>query len=173
MSIERALVLLFREEGGFTKDPDDPGNWTGGSKGVGELKGTKYGISAAQYPSLDIENLTLDDAAVIYRRDYWDVCKCDHLPWPLSLFVFDAAVNQGCDARAGFAAQKLLQKALNLPQDGILGPRTVAAAAKARPWHAARFMAFRAMRYQGTRNYDKYGEGWLTRIFRLSMEAGK
>lgn len=168
MSIERALVLLFREEGGFTKDPDDPGNWTGGSKGKGEIKGTKYGISAAQYPDLDIENLTLDDAAVIYRRDYWDACKCDQLPWPLSLFVFDSAVNQGTGV-----AIRMLQKALDLPQDGILGPRTMAAATRARPWHAARFMAFRAMRYQGTRNYDKYGEGWLTRIFRLAMEAGK
>src|SRR5690606_34301427 len=136
-------------------------------------RGTKYGISAAQYPDLDIANLDLEDARDIYRRDYWEACKCDELPWPLALFVFDAAVNQGCDAKAGLAAQKLLPQALDVAQDGIIGPKTLSAAAKSRPRHAARFMAFRAMRYQGTRNYDRYGEGWLTRLFRVAMEAEK
>lgn len=160
-NFDKALAFILREEGGYVNDPRDPG---------GE---TNFGISKRQYPDVDVKNLTPATAGEIYRRDYWDVCKCEQLPWPLSLFVFDAAVNQGCDARAGFAAQKLMQKALDVPQDGILGPRTMAAAAKARPWHAARFMAFRAMRYQGTRNFDKYGEGWLTRIFRVAMEAGE
>lgn len=173
MSLDRALTLLFSAEGAFTKDPNDPGNWTGGAKGAGELRGTKYGISAAQYPNVDTENLTLAGAAAIYRKDYWDVCKCDELPWPLAAFVFDAAVNQGCDAKAGFAAQKMLQKALDVPQDGILGSRTLAAAARSRPWHAARFMARRGLRYFGTRNFDKYGEGWLIRLFTLAMETGK
>lgn len=167
----KAAAIIFREEAGFTDDPNDPGNWTGGHVGVGEMKGTKFGISAAQYPHLDIKNLTVEGAADIYRPDYWDICKCDEMPWPLCLFVFDAAVNQGCDAKVGFATQKMLQRALDVPQDGILGPRTMAAVRNSRPWHAARFMAFRAMRYQGTRNFDRYGEGWLVRLFRVAMEA--
>lgn len=173
MSFDRAMAPILEAEGGLTKDPKDPGNWTGGHVGKGELKGTKYGISAAQYPDLDIENLTADDARAIYRRDYWNPIKGDQLPWPLCFFVFDCAINQGCDARAGYAAQKLLQKALDVAQDGILGTATMARAAKSGPYHAARFMAFRAMRYQGTRNYDIYGAGWLTRIFGIAMEAGK
>lgn len=155
-NFDRAIAIVLAEEGGYVNDPRDPG---------GE---TKFGISKRQYPDIDIAALTLSDAKDIYRRDYWDVCKCDYLPWPLCLFVFDSAVNQGVGA-----AVRMLQRALDVPQDGILGLRTMAAAAKARPWHAARFMAFRAMRYQSTRNFDRFGEGWLIRLFRVAMEAGE
>ena len=155
-NFDRAIAIVLAEEGGYVNDPRDPG---------GE---TKFGISKRQYPDIDIAALTLSDAKDIYRRDYWDVCKCDYLPWPLCLFVFDSAVNQGVGA-----AVRMLQRALDVPQDGILGLRTMAAAAKARPWHAARFMAFRAMRYQSTRNFDRFGEGWLIRLFRVAMAAGE
>jgi lysozyme family protein len=45
-----------RGDGGLTKD----------SGGL-----TKWGISQAAYPLLDIKSLTRDDAVVIYKRDYW------------------------------------------------------------------------------------------------------
>jgi hypothetical protein len=35
-------------------DERDPGNWTGGAIGKGELRGTKWGISAQTYPQIDI-----------------------------------------------------------------------------------------------------------------------
>jgi lysozyme family protein len=44
---------------------------------------------------LHIESLTLADAKRIYHRDFWAFVSGDALPWPLSYFVFDAAVNQG------------------------------------------------------------------------------
>lgn len=160
-NFERALTIILREEGGYVNDPTDPG---------GE---TNFGISKRQYPDVDIKNLTHEQVAAIYKRDYWDKVKGDELPWPLCLFVFDAAVNQGCDAKANYAAQKLLQKALDVAQDGILGPATMKRVAASRHWHHCRFMAFRAQRYMGTRNFDKYGEGWLTRLFRVALEARK
>jgi lysozyme family protein len=55
----RAFELLVGHEGGFTDDPRDTGSWTGGNAGAGQLKGRKYGISAASYPNLDIKNLQL------------------------------------------------------------------------------------------------------------------
>jgi lysozyme family protein len=33
---------------------------------------SKYGISQRSYPKLDIANLTLDAAAAIYKKDFWD-----------------------------------------------------------------------------------------------------
>lgn len=63
--------IVLKHEGGFQKLPSDKGNWTGGKIGVGMLKGTKYGISAAQFPDLDIENLTIEDTGTIYRAKYW------------------------------------------------------------------------------------------------------
>jgi lysozyme family protein len=63
--------IILNHEGGFQKLPNDKGNWTGGKIGVGVLKGTKYGISAARFPELDIENLTVAAAEEIYRAQYW------------------------------------------------------------------------------------------------------
>lgn len=76
-----ALELLLHFEGGYVNDPNDAG---------GE---TKYGISKRAYPNLDIASLTKSDAAEIYLRDYWDACRCSEMPEPLSLSVFDYAVN--------------------------------------------------------------------------------
>lgn len=41
------LERVIEHEGGYTDNPKDPGNWTGGEVGKGELKGSKYGLSAA------------------------------------------------------------------------------------------------------------------------------
>ena len=51
---DKAFDIIVGVEGGFSLDPNDPGNWTGGKRGVGELKGTRWGISAKSYPHLDI-----------------------------------------------------------------------------------------------------------------------
>lgn len=154
MSFDRAFKIVVGQEGGYVNDPNDPG---------GE---TKFGICKRDYPNEDIKNLTIGRAAEIYQANYWAPIKGDQLPWPLALFVFDAAVNQGV-----VPASRMLQRALDAVQDGVIGPRTLALAAGSTPWHAARFMAFRAMRYQNTRNFDRFGEGWLTRIFQVVMEA--
>lgn len=162
----RALRVILPVEGEFTDDVDDPGNWTGGAKGKGVLRGTKYGISAAAYPNLDIKNLSIDDVVPLYYQDYWTPVSADLLHWPLNLFVFDAAINQGVDASI-----KMLQGVLQLKQDGIIGRNTKAAMAKATDWNAVEFMTARALRYTGTRNFDKYGRGWLNRLFHLVQEA--
>ncbi len=56
---------------------------------------TNMGISKRQYPQLDIKNLTLDQAAEIYPRDYSTPAGCDGLPDGAALAVFDTAVNIG------------------------------------------------------------------------------
>ena len=94
-AFEQAFAHIIGNEGGFTSNPADPGNWTGGKPGEGECRGTKYGISAHAYPDQDIPGLSLDDARAIYRRDYWDKIGADTLAGPLALLAFDAAVNNG------------------------------------------------------------------------------
>lgn len=151
---DKAFDAVVGIEGGYVNDPKDPG---------GE---TKYGICKRSYPNEDIKNLTSERAKLLYKRDYWDAAKCDQLPTPLNLFVFDAAVNQGVAP-----AIKTLQKTLNVVQDGILGQQTIAAAQVMHTDAVALFMADRALRYTGTRNFDLYGRGWLKRLFLISMEA--
>jgi lysozyme family protein len=57
--------LIDNWEGGYSNDPNDPG---------GE---TKFGISKAGCPDVDIKHLTRDQAIAIYYRDYWAKYKLD------------------------------------------------------------------------------------------------
>lgn len=82
-SFGTALTHVLGWEGGYVNDPRDPG---------GE---TKYGISKRAYPAEDIKNLTVERAAELYKRDYWDLCGCGQLPPGAGLLLFDTAVNCG------------------------------------------------------------------------------
>ncbi len=72
-----------KPNGGYTNDPADPG---------GE---TKYGIAKRYHPSVDIKNLTPEQAASIYANEYWDAAGCDSIPFPFNVAVFDTAVQPG------------------------------------------------------------------------------
>ena len=138
----------------------------GGDKVIVDTGGlTKWGISQRAYPHLDIRNLHKADAVEIYKQDYWDASKANQLAWPLNLFVFDAAVNQGVRASA-----KMLQDAAGrLAVDGILGRKSMARILSLPPSEiTASFMAKRALRYTGTRKFDKYGYGWMRRLFLIT-----
>lgn len=153
---DRCFQIVVGHEGGYVNNPSDPG---------GE---TKFGICKRDYPHLDIKALTIDQAQAIYLANYWQPIKGDSLPWPLCLYVFDCAVNQGVRP-----AVMMLQQTIDTAQDGIPGVQTIALARKSGHWHWARFLAFRAMRYQGTRNFDRFGEGWLIRCFEIAREGGR
>jgi len=96
-------------EGGFQADPRDPGNWTGGEVGSGQLIGTKYGISAAANPDVDIRNLTWPQAEALYVERYWRPAGCE-AAWDagdraLAVMTMDAAIHSGVDrARAWIEA---------------------------------------------------------------------
>jgi len=87
--------MVVGSEGGYSTDPQDKGNWTGGEVGSGEMKGTKYGISAASFPYLDIENLTLEDAKRIYYNNYWIPSGVATMSPGAAYVYFDAAINSG------------------------------------------------------------------------------
>lgn len=160
MNFDKAFELLIGHEGGYTANPKDAGNWTGGKQGVGVNKGTKYGIAANSYPNLDIKNLTLDQAKAIYRRDYWDKVCGDKLPASLAFHVFDMAVNSGISRGV-----KLLQKTVGSTQDGIMGPATLRAA-QAMDASAA-IMLYNANRlkfYTSLSSFGTFGKGWTNRV---------
>lgn len=146
---EVAMEHVFQWEGGYVNDPKDPG---------GE---TKYGISKRAYPKLDIKNLTKGQAREIYYRDYWKSCRCDELPGPMALMVFDAAVNQGPSR-----AKKFLQASVGVKQDGIVGPNTIRAAHEADlKLVMIYFSVKRALHYTSLSTFKRYGRGWLNRLF--------
>lgn len=167
-----AFGLVVGAEGVFSNDRNDPGNWTGGGVGKGELKGTKYGVSAASYPNLDIVNLTLPEAAAIYKRDYWRPTQCTQLPPRLAYVVFDCAVNNGVSR-----ALRFLQTAVGTTIDGIWGPNSQAmlerklkdepdGTAIASEVHARRihFMACLS-------TWPTFGLGWSRRLASVAIQA--
>ena len=79
LTFDKAFDRLIGHEAGFTTDPKDRGNWTTGVIGKGELRGTKYGISAMTYPYLDIKNITLEYAKTLYKRDWWDALNAESM----------------------------------------------------------------------------------------------
>ena len=149
-------------EGGLSLDRNDRGNWTSGKIGVGSLNGTKYGISAMAYPHTDIRNLTLQDAKDIYRRDYWNKCRCDDLPKAIDYLVFDAAVNHGNSRSA-----KFLQTAVGASADGVIGEKTVAKVLAQKPLEntASQFCVTRGLYYTEIGTFQRYKLGWFRRLF--------
>ena len=165
----RVFAVVIGEEGGFAADRDDPGDWTGGKVGAGVLRGTKFGISAAAYPTLDIAALTTAQARAIYRRDYWAPMQGDALPPAVALLTFDAAVNNG-PARAA----RWLQAALGVAADGVIGPATLAAAA-ARAGDVAglcaEMLAQRLEFMAALPTWRDFGRGWARRLCALPFHA--
>jgi lysozyme family protein len=164
-----AFAKTVGHEGGLSKDPNDPGNWTGGRVGAGQLKGTKFGISAKAYPLVDIDSLTLGEAQIIYLRDYWQRLNCDSMPAPVDALLFDAAVNHG-----PANAVRILQRALEVADDGDFGPITTAALEHARHEPAklvGRFIAHRLLFWASLSIFDSQGRGWTRRGARELLDA--
>lgn len=157
VSFDVAFARLINHEGAYTDDPRDPGNWTGGRQNVGELRGTKFGVSACAYPHLDIKNLTLEEAKRVYEEDYWGILGGAH---PAVKFqLFDAAVNHGHGN-----AIRMLQRALGVADDGRWG--AVSQAQLNVTDHndvLLKFMAYRLQFWAKLQIFDTYGRGWTRR----------
>ena len=160
MNFDQAFDILLGHEGGFSDHPADPGNWTGGRVGVGELRGTKFGIAANTYPNEDIRNLTVDRAKEIYRRDFWNPVRAEELPAAIRYAVFDAAVNS-----SPRQAARWLQRAVGVRDDGIIGPITLGAVRAADPERVLRRVLAQRLRFMtGLSNWPAFGRGWARRI---------
>jgi lysozyme family protein len=154
-NFNKAVKLVLEVEGGLSNSSWDNGGLT------------KFGISKKAYPNLDIATLTRDQAIQIYHNDYWRRCRCDELPFPLALVVFDSAVNQGTGAAA-----KFLQLALGVTADGVIGGQTLKAVKSAdNKKTLIGFMAERAIRYPDYDDWDVAKRGWMRRLFKVMGEA--
>lgn len=123
---DECVNVVIGFEGGFSDHPQDSGGKT------------KYGITEATLNAAfkvgivshnNIKDLTVEEAKTIYKVNYWDKCKCDDLPKPLDLYVFDTAVNCGVGTSAKFL-QEVINKVVGadiLAADGIIGAMTIGA----------------------------------------------
>ena len=93
---DRALAVVLRFEGGYSNDPADHGGTT--NRGVTQATYDEY-RHLLELPCRPVAEIEPGEVEGVYRRLFWEPCGAEHLDWPMSLFVFDAAVNQG-SARA-------------------------------------------------------------------------
>ncbi len=151
---------LLSHEGGYSDDRRDPGNWTGGKVGAGDLKGTKFGIAANTYPMLDIRNLTRVQAIAIYQRDFWERAQCNKLPAVVAFQLLDGAVNSGIPQ-----ATRWLQRAAGTADDGMIGPVTLKAIRGVDANDLVYvFNAERIEYMTRLKNWPVQGAGWMRRI---------
>jgi lysozyme family protein len=145
----------------------------GGPKLVSDSGGlTKWGISKKGNPDVDVANLTREEAEAIYRRRYWNVVKADLLPEPLALLVFDAGVNMSTRV-----AVQILQRVLEVTDDGTIGPETLLAVRsfKYQDELRVRYNALRIMSYVDLVRRKPFNQanlwGWICRCERVVAEA--
>lgn len=159
-SFNTVFNRVIGHEGGFQNDPEDRANWTSGVIGKGVLKGTKFGISAMSYPKLDIENLTLEQAESIYYTDWWAPMQLDSMLPAIQYQLFDTAINHGMRT-----ASKMLQRAVQVKDDGVIGPKTIAAVTGCDHNDVLlRFLAERLEFFTKIGSWERYGRGWSMRV---------
>jgi lysozyme family protein len=137
-AFDQALNFVLAMGGGYVKHPKDPGGTT------------NMGITQATYdawrkgkklPPQDVHLLTREEAAAIYRANYWDRIGGDELAQkdpPLALVAFDAAVQHGVQ----LAAQML----------------------KASSGDWRRLLALRLDLYTNLTAWPVFGKGWTRRM---------
>jgi lysozyme family protein len=152
MNFDTAFGKLLGHEGDFSDHPDDPGGKT--RFGVTEAVAREVGYKG------DMRELSLDLAKRIYRDRYWNAVRADELPAGIRYAMFDAAVNSGPGQ-----AVRWLQRAVGVPDDGALGPRTLAAAgALSADAVRMKLLAQRLRFMSNLPNWPAFSRGWARRI---------
>lgn len=152
MNFDTAFATLLGHEGGFSDHAADPGG------------ATRYGVTEAVAREAgyrgDMRELPLDLAKKIYRDRYWDAVKAEELPPAVRYAVFDAAVNSGTGQAALW-----LQRALGVTADGVIGPKTLAAASQVNAEALRmRVLAQRLKFMAKLPNWPAFSRGWANRI---------
>lgn len=154
----RCVAVLLKLEGGYSNKSTDSG---------GE---TNFGISKKAYPDLDIKNLTIERAIEIYYSDYWIPMNIERIREDeliLHLFIF--GVNSGTRT-----AVKILQRLIGVPDDGLMGSKTLRAIREYNGNIVEEFIKREKLFYvtlvQNKPEQRPNIKGWLNRIARTKFD---
>jgi len=153
---DKCLETILHHEGGYVNHPKDPG----GETNLGVTKRVYEDWGGAK----DMKDLTVEDVAPIYRKNYWDRMKCDDIPAGLDLCVFDFGVNAGTGRSA-----KYLQTMIGTVADGGIGPNTLRALdayidANGIEGAIKNFQEARQGYYESLSTFETFGRGWTRRV---------
>ena len=158
-NFDKCLEMLLHHEGGYVWHEEDPG---------GE---TNLGVTKKVYQdwggTKEMIDLTVEDVAPIYKKNYWDRCKCDQLGSGLDWAVFDWAVNSGTRR-----VSKALQKACGAERDGVIGNKTLALTnGQDVKYMIEEIGVIRQSFYESLRTFKTFGRGWTRRNKETTEQA--
>ena len=152
LTFQQMFDRLIGHEGGYVNDPRDPGgetNW-----GVTKRTALANGYAGA------MKAMTRDQAFRIYQSAFWVRYQCDKMPEAVAFQFFDAAVNHGFGN-----ASRMLQRAVGVADDGVIGSRTIAAIKQTAISDVImRLNAERLEFYCKLGNFTTFGKGWVRRV---------
>lgn len=151
MNFQQALTIVLKHEGGYVNHPGDPGGETNFGITLAVARENGYTGSMRTIPMNVVES--------IYKRQYWDRVRAEDMPMGVRLALFDYSVNSGVSA-----ASRALQRVLGVPDDGVIGPRTIAAAVAQEVGLSARLCGHRLAFLTGLKTWPVFGAGWVRRI---------
>jgi lysozyme family protein len=135
MTFDIAVNRILDFEKGYSNDPNDPG-----------LE-TNWGISRRYHPTLDIRNLTREDARELYFREYWMPLKNLTISDTVRYQLFDFAVHSGVNQ----AIKSYLKVYLTAKSDLSL---------------IALIIAERMHYLNGLPSWKDFSRGWTERVLR-------
>lgn len=151
MTFDEAFTLLMKHEGGYFNHPNDPGGET--MFGITHRVARRHGYFG------EMKDLPLSIAKIIAKQAYWDVARIDDLPDVVRFDIFDMVFNAG-----EVQAIKLLQRAVGTVDDGVFGPKTLAAVQAMNPYQLlCRFNGHRLQFYTDLKTWQHFGKGWARR----------
>lgn len=172
MSFDDCLAFVLRWEGGFVDDPDDRGGAT--NKGITQAVYDEW-RERKHYDKRSVRDIEDGEVKQIYLEQYWKPSRCQAMDFPMSLILFDSAVNHGVGR-----AVKLLQEVLNVSVDGHFGPATMAAYDFLEECHGTNYVAVQYLKareafyfriVESRPEQGKFLRGWLNRLSDLRKES--
>ena len=154
---------MLASEGGYVNHPSDPGGMTN----LGVTKQVWEEWTGRESNEAEMRALTPELVETLYKVRFWDACRCDEMPSGIDYLVFDFAVNAGPSR-----SSKILQAAVGVPADGVIGPVTLAAV-KAIPENelVEKFSQAKEDFYRSLNTFETFGKGWLNRVAAVKIKA--
>ena len=160
---EKSFQMVLKHEGGYVNNPKDPGGMTN----LGVTKKVWEEFVGHEVDETAMRALTPELVKPLYKKNYWDKIKGDQLPIGVDYASYDLAVNSG----TGRAA-KYLQRIAGVPDDGVIGPKSMEAIQSCDPEQTVDAICDMRLEFlKKLPTWETFGKGWGRRVEEVKAKA--
>ena len=154
-NFDKCLEMVLVHEGGYVNNKNDRGGMTN----LGVTRRVYEDWVDQPVSEQEMRDLTPEDVAPIYRKNYADRIHFDSLPSGVDWACLDWAINSGASRPA-----KAIQRAVGATTDGVIGPKTLQLVAEKDPKFIIDYVyTVRQAFYESLDDYKHFGRGWTRR----------